>query len=77
MPDSSLGARLSASEAAFRVWAPRATRVELWVYAAPFDAAPAVTAVMAADGAGAYAVALKRSDLTKKRLETLYYGFRA
>lgn len=70
-----LGARLTDAGAIFRVSAPRATRVELWIYAAPLDAAPVLQVAMTADAAGIYSAIVASQALNG--LATIYYGLRA
>jgi isoamylase len=73
-----LGARLVDVDAVFRVSAPRATRVELWLYTSPTTMAePSFRTTMVADGKGIYAVTVPAAILIEKKLETIYYGLRA
>ena len=51
-----LGARFlsGGAEAAFRVRAARATRVEIWIYAAPTGSAPILQQPMASESGGGF-----------------------
>jgi isoamylase len=77
MGNTFLGARLVDRGAAFRVSAPRATRVELWLYATPTDAAPAFRTAMTADAQGIYGATVPQQTLSANGIATIYYGLRA
>jgi isoamylase len=75
-----LGARFSdgQGDVAFRLSAPLATRVELWIYAAPAGVDPVFTQAMAQDATGIYSATVSLGALQAKGLgATIYYGFRA
>ncbi len=83
-PWSSAGAPLGARFAGggttveFRVIAPCATRVELWLYARPRDGAPIATLPMSADATGAWSSAVSLAHLRERGLvDFIYYGYRA
>jgi len=67
-----LGARFlpGKSEAAFRVNAPAATRVELWIYAAAMDTDPILRQVMNRRTDGSFTA-------TVAMVDGIYYGYRA
>lgn len=65
------------SEAAFSVLAPRATHLELWIYAAPMDARPILRQPMTAQ-AGGYTFTVAVAELKTLGLsDGIYYGYRA
>ena len=75
-----LGARFLAgkSEAAFRVSAPRATRLEIWIYAAATGAAPILRQAMATEAGGSFTFTVQMADLKAAGLQdTIFYGYRA
>src|SRR6266478_1747579 len=75
-----LGARLLAgnTEAGFRVHAPRATRVELWIYAVPVGAAPILRQAMTQEPDGTFAFTLTLATLGSIPAGgAIYYGYRA
>lgn len=75
-----LGARLLDAQdgAEFRVSAPRATRLELWIYATPMNAQPAFRTPMASDAQGIYSATIPLQTLHDNGLTgILYYGLRA
>ncbi|HEY6347322.1 MAG TPA: hypothetical protein VIY49_38025 [Bryobacteraceae bacterium] len=68
----SVGARFlpDHSAATFTLLAPRATRVELWVYGSPMDANPVLREVMTIQADQSFASTLAIGN-------AIYYGFRA
>ena len=75
-----LGARfLSAgTQAGFRVFAPRATRVEVWIYAVPAAAPPILAQAMSTDASGAWVFTAGMAALQAVGLQgSIYYGYRA
>jgi glycogen operon protein len=75
-----LGARLLAAntEAGFRVHAPHATRVELWIYAAPVGAGPVFSQAMTQESDGTFAITLPLATLGSPPAGgAIYYGYRA
>ena len=80
LPDAPpLGAVLSADGASvtFRVQAPAATRVELWVYDAPVDTAPLSNTAMVASADGPYVLSRPVSTLQPDPRQPIFYGYRA
>jgi isoamylase len=80
MGSSFLGSRLLSgkSEAGFRVRAPQATRLELWIYAVAEGAGPILRQAMTAQGDGSFAFTVAIADLTALGPQkTIYYGYRA
>ena len=71
--DAGLGARFlpGNAEAAFRVNAPAATRVELWIYAAAMDADPILRQAMDRQTDGSF------TATAATRKGAIYYGYRA
>jgi glycogen operon protein len=75
-----LGARFceGRAEVEFRVWAARATRIEVWVYAHPTKAAPVARRTMIPSVVGVFSARLGLSELRQTGLgDFLYYGYRA
>lgn len=75
-----LGARLLAgnAEAGFRVHAPHATRVELWIYTAPVGAGPVFSQAMTQESDGTFAITLPLATLGPLPAGgAIYYGYRA
>jgi isoamylase len=60
----------------FRLAAPRATRVEAWIYAAPLGAPEVLRIELARDDAGAWAARVAAADLAAAGVDTVYYGYR-
>jgi glycogen operon protein len=74
-----LGARFlsGGAEAAFRVNSSRATRMEIWIYAAPTGAAAVLQQAMAPESDGAFTFTVQVADLMAAGLQdTIYYGYR-
>jgi glycogen operon protein len=66
------------SEATFRVSAPAATRLELWIYRAPQDAAPILRQPMDRQHDGSFTSTVAMADLNALGLAgTIFYGYRA
>jgi isoamylase len=66
------------SHVGFTLWSPRATRVELWIYAAPLDANPISKTVMISQADQTLACKVSTADLRVAMLEdAIYYGYRA
>jgi glycogen operon protein len=75
-----LGARFLAgkSEAGFRVRAPRATRLEIWIYAVATGASPILRQAMAPETGGCFTFTAQVADLKRAGLQdTIFYGYRA
>ena len=75
-----LGARLLAgnTEAGFRVHAPHATRVELWIYSMPTGTAPIFSQAMTQESDGTFATTLTLATLGSIPAGgPIYYGYRA
>jgi glycogen operon protein len=75
-----LGARFLSGkvEVAFRVRAPRATRMEIWIYAAATGADPILKQAMAVESGGGFTFTVQVADLKAAGLQdTIYYGYRA
>jgi len=72
MGEAFFGARFlpGESEAEFRIWAPQATRVELWMYAVAMDADPVRRQSMDRQADGSFTA-------TAALAGTVYYGYRA
>jgi isoamylase len=79
-PPFDLGARLNAagSQVTFRIRSVRASRIEVWVYDAPFGEAERARYTLT-DGAGdLWSVTVPVSELRDQGVEdTIYYGYRA
>ncbi len=74
------GARFSPyqSQASFSLWCPQATRVELWIYAAPMDAAAILQKQMLPQSDGTMSCTVNVADLKARGLQAaIYYGYRA
>lgn len=73
------GARFSAdrSSVEFRVLAPHATHLELWVYRQATQGAPLATLSMTASTDGTFWTVLSLAPLLAQGLSTVYYGYRA
>jgi len=75
-----LGARFlnGKAEVGFRVRSSRATRLEIWIYAAATGADPILTQAMAAESGGSFTFTAQVADLKTAGLQdTIYYGYRA
>lgn len=75
-----LGARFLAGkpEAGFRVRAPRATRLEIWIYAVDTQADPILRQAMAPEAGGSFTFTAGLADLKARGLkDTIFYGYRA
>jgi isoamylase len=75
-----LGARYSADHATaeFRVFAPRATRVEVSIYAKPAKAPPVTVGLMTPSAFGAFSAVATIASLKVLGLgDVVYYGYRA
>jgi isoamylase len=75
-----LGSRFTAghSAAVFTVWAPHATRVEVWIYASAMDAGPILRQAMTRQAGGTYGFTVTVADMAAAGLlDTIYYGYRA
>jgi glycogen operon protein len=70
-----LGARFSLdhSQLTFTLQAPRSTRIELWLYAQPLNAAPILKQPLQGRNDGTLSLTLPTAGLP----DTLYYGYRA
>jgi isoamylase len=80
LPDAPrLGAVFSADGTlvTFRVHAPDATRVELWVYDSPVDTVPLLSAPMVASAGSPYTLRVPISELQPDRSQPIFYGYRA
>jgi glycogen operon protein len=64
-------------EVGFRVFAPRATHLELWAYAAPVDAKPVSRTPMILDAQGNYSTTIALQTVVGGLAGTIYYGLRA
>ncbi|MCE9575107.1 MAG: glycogen-debranching protein [Deltaproteobacteria bacterium] len=60
----------------FRVAAPRATRVELSLFAAPLGEAARLTATLERDASGDWYARVRAADLAARGITTIYYGYR-
>ena len=58
----------------FSLWAPRATRVELWLYAVAMDADVKLKVSMNAQGDGSWATTVSAAGIDAAGI---YYGYRA
>jgi glycogen operon protein len=79
MDASFFGARLpdGRNEVDFRIASSQATRLELWIYAAPVNAEAVYSEAMPLDSAGVYAVSIPLQNLRDKGLTgAIYYGLR-
>src|SRR5271170_3999051 len=76
MDGSFLGARFlpGNSQAEFRVNAPGATRVELWIYAVAMGADPVLRQTMERQPDGSFTAT---ADIAGGRSGAIYYGYRA
>jgi len=80
MDSDFLGARYSADKTSviFRVVAPNATRIELWVYATPTDSTAIATIVLVSNSNGIFAGSIDVAVLQQAGLvDDIYYGYRA
>jgi isoamylase len=79
-PSFDLGARFNAArtEVTFRVRSGRASRIEVWVYAAPLNQAERARYTLTSEGSGRWSVRVPVADLRQKGVpSTIYYGYRA
>jgi glycogen operon protein len=60
----------------FRLAAPRATRVEAWIYAEPLGAAEVIRVELAAGGDGVWAARVATDEVRAAGVDTVYYGYR-
>jgi glycogen operon protein len=58
----------------FRLWAPRATRVELWLYAAAMDADATLIRALDSQGDGSWSTTVSAAQFNAAGI---YYGYRA
>ena len=73
-----LGGSIDGDDAVFRVRSTRATRVEVWIYAAPTGAALAVSAPLAIEpGTDVWSARVATADLRAAGVDTIFYGYRA
>jgi glycogen operon protein len=75
--DSSTGEVTAPEPWTIGVDSARATRIEVWVYAAPDDAQPALTQLLEHDGDTRWEATIDGAALAEAEVETVYYGFRA
>ena len=79
-PSFDLGGRLNAGQTAvtFRVRSGRASRIEVWVYAAALGQAERARFTLASEGGDRWAVTVPVSELRDRGVDgTIYYGYRA
>jgi isoamylase len=73
-----LGGRFTGSDVTFRVYSAAATRIAVYVYAAPAGAQEKVSYLLAKDGANVWSFTVSVADLRAAGVTgTVYYGYRA
>jgi glycogen operon protein len=74
-----LGAQLDASRTRvrFAVYSARASRIEVWIYAAPTGAAEVARYLCDRDASGVWSAMVPVADLEAKGVGVVYYGYRA
>src|SRR5947207_6321495 len=75
---NTLGARLSGGNVAFRVYSSAATRMAVYVYAAPAGAQESASFVLSKDSASVWSATVSVAALQSAGVTgTIYYGYRA
>jgi glycogen operon protein len=66
------------SSVTFELWSPRATRVELWIYATAIGVDASLKRTMNSQGDGIWSVTASVASLNAAGIgATIYYGYRA